>query len=160
MARKTKYETNVAPYLDKIKDWVRQGDTHKSIARKLKIHFNTLESYLTRGEKGEEPFCDFYECFAQGELDAIEEVENALKKRATGYQWTEITEYWKRDPKTGETVLAETRKRLVDVPPDPTSIQFYLINRKRADWQKDRKEVVTESRDDLGVIMLPEVIEE
>ena len=54
-------------------------------------------------------------------------------------------------------VLAEEKHRIVDVPPDPTSIQFFLLNRKRADWKKDRREEEVETRDDLGVIVLPEI---
>ena len=159
MAGKTKYTTYVEPYLHEIKEWARQGDTYKSIAKKLHIGYRTFIGYLERGEKGEEPFLQLLQCFVRGEQDAIESIENALKKRAEGYQWEKVVKVYKRDKMTGEMCLAEERHEMVDVPPDPTSIQFYLINRKRADWQKERKEVIQDERDDLGVIVLPEIKE-
>lgn len=156
---KSKYETHVEPYLGMIKEWVRQGDTYKSIAKKLGIGESTFRKYISLGEKGIEPYVAFIACFVRGEQDAIESVENALKKRAEGYQWEKVVKIYKRDKMTGEMCLSEERHEMVDVPPDPTSIQFYLINRKRADWQKERKEVIQDERDDLGVIVLPEIKE-
>ncbi len=157
MARKTKYASYVEPYLDQIEAWVKQGDTHKSIARKLNISHDTLERYIKRGESGEEPFCDLSVRFIHGEMETIKSVEDSLYKRAKGYQWTEVINRYRRDPETGELYLYEVRERLVDVPPDPTSIIFFLTNRKRADWQKDRKGSIQEDRDELGVIRVPEV---
>ena len=156
---KSKYTTHVEPHLDKIKEWVRQGDTYKSIAKKLRIGESTFRHYLSLGEQGKEPFTAFLACFIEGETDLIGEVENSLYKRATGYQWLQTSNIYKRDPKTGELVLSERKEILQDVPPDPTSLIFFLTNRKRADWQRDRKEEIIDERDDLGVIMLPEVKE-
>ena len=154
---KSKYKSHVEPRLNEIKEWVKQGDTQKSIAKKLGIAWSSLKLYLQRGERGEEPYSALLACFVQSEAECIEAIENALKKRAEGYQWEEVITIRKRDPKTGEMVLAEEKHRIVDVPPDPTSIQFFLLNRKRADWKKDRREEEVETRDDLGVIVLPEI---
>ena len=71
MAGKTKYTTYVEPYLHEIKEWARQGDTYKSIAKKLHIGYRTFIGYLERGEKGEEPFHQHLQCFVSREMESI-----------------------------------------------------------------------------------------
>lgn len=72
-----------------------------------------------------------------GKDSAIEQVENALFKKATGFQWTEeTTEIYQR----GETVKEKhIRKVTKYAAPDTAAMIFFLKNRHPDKWS-DRPE--------------------
>ena len=86
------------------------------------------------------------------------EVENALLKRAKGYQYTEVTTE-ERLTRDGE-IITLTKRVVRDVPPDPTSMMFWLANRRRDRWAyKPQPEAGTDEGEESGVVLLPEVDE-
>ena len=80
---KSKYETSVAPYLDRIKLWVAKGAAQREVAEKLGITEFTLSRYKGRFEQ----FAQALEA-PQGGID--DEVEAALYRRCTGYEYEEV----------------------------------------------------------------------
>lgn len=152
---KSKYESHVAPNLDKIARWAEQGATQEEIAKKLRIGKSTFKKYLALGEKGETPYVDLMACFAPACAVADDEVEAAMFKRATGYSYNEDT-YTTVIDKKGKEHQVLSKRVVRHMPPDPTSAMFWLTNRRADKWKYQRKDGGEEAQDG-GVVMMPEV---
>ncbi len=114
---KSKYETHVLPKLKLVEAWSRNGLTLDQIAKNLGIATSTLFLYKER-------YSEFSEALKIGKEVADLEVENALYKLATGFEYTE-------DAVTNKgTVVQVTRYEK----PSVTAIIFYLKNRLRHKW--------------------------
>lgn len=144
---RSKYETHILPYLDRIKMWVSKGATQAEVADKLGIGISTLKYW-----KGKYPALLTALEAPQGDVD--DQVEAALYKRCIGYDYEEVTR-WQTIGRNGELIWLEKRATK-HLPPDPSSIQFWLRNRRPAEWNKP---VAQEAADqsETGVVMLPEV---
>lgn len=75
MARPSKYETHVAPRLEEIKDWVRNGATDEEVARKLGISQRSFYEY-------QKEFLQFSQSLKETKEKVDSEVENALLQNA------------------------------------------------------------------------------
>ena len=143
--KKDKYKENVLPQLEKIKEWTADGLGDRQIAQRLGICCQTLKQY----KKEHSELAKAMKC----ERDLIiEEVENALIKKAKGYVYTEIKTVDKGDKK--ET--SETQK---EVPPDLSAISFLLRNFCPEKWS-DKPTAAKEEASGGGVVVLPEVLSE
>lgn len=152
---KSKYETHVLPYLDKIAAWAKAGATAKEIAEKLHIAYSTFRKYLDEGEKGDERYTALSASFAQACEEPDGKVEAALFKRACGYQYEEVTTEEKLDR---DGIVHTLTKRIVrDIPPDPTSAMFWLANRRPDRWKYKPQEEAEKDDDGSGVVLLPAV---
>jgi len=124
VARPSKYETHVAPRLEEIKDWVRNGATDKEVWERLGISENSFYEYKKR-------FSEFSESIKENKEIVDAKVESALLKRALGYEYDEITKERKDD---GELVVTKTvRKQVV---PDTKAQIFWLKNREPSKWRE------------------------
>lgn len=153
---KCKYETHVAPYLDQIVEWAKAGATEKEIADHLNVAYSTFRKYLALGEKGDKRYAAFSEAFAQACEVPDNHVENALYKRACGFEYVEVKKEQKLDRAGNVLELVTTTNKVV--PPDPTSAMFWLTNRRRDRWRYRPDG----EKDDLGdekggVVILPDV---
>lgn len=130
---KSKYETHVLPYLERIAAWAEKGATAKEIAGKLNIAYSTFRKYLDEGRQGDERYAALAAAFAQACEVPDDAVEAALFKRACGIEYTEVRKEEVLDRKTGrrETLTTKITKY---IPPDPTSAMFWLANRRREKW--------------------------
>ncbi len=153
---KSKYETHVLPYLEKIASWAQQGATEREIAGKLSIARSTFRKYIDLGQQGDERYAALSAAFARACKGPDDEVEAALFKRACGYQYTEVTEEEKLDRDGCVHKLKKTVVR--DVPPNPTSAMFWLANRRRDKWQY-KPEPGEEDDEGGGVVMIAPVME-
>lgn len=102
--------------------WARDGLSFDQIAKKMGCSSSTLRvwrreypSIAKAIERGRE-VCDY-------------QAENALFKRALGYDWTEVT--IETDAHGNERTKTVTRH----VPPDVAAIIFYLKNRLNRKWR-------------------------
>ncbi len=75
VARPSKYETHVAPRLEEIKDWCRNGATDEEIAKRLGISRDSLYEYKKQ-------FSDFSDILKKNKDFVDLEVENALLQSA------------------------------------------------------------------------------
>ena len=153
---KSKYETHVAPYLEKIEKWAREGATAKEIAGKLSIAYSTLRKYLDEGEKGDERYTALSVAFARACEEPDDNVEAALYKRACGFEYVE-TKREQRIDRAGNVVELVTTTTKV-VPPDPTSAMFWLTNRRPGKWSYKPRED-DEGDEGGGVVLLSPVME-
>lgn len=130
---KGKYEYWLTPEgLLKLGGWARDGLTDKQIACNMGITRETLNQWKNR-------FSDISDTLKKGKEVVDRQVENALLKRALGYEYDEVKEKYEAGVLTERTV---TRKMVV---PDTTAQIFWLKNRKPEEWREKR---VVENREE------------
>lgn len=117
--RKSAYEERIEPRLDEIKKWIERGYTEKSIAKQLGVAYSTFNKY-----KVEIP--EFAEILKKSRGKAVDELENAMFKRAMGFQYVEETITETEDEKK----VVKVKKTAL---PDVTA-GIYLLKH----WGKDR----------------------
>ncbi len=137
MAR-SKYEEKVAPKLDLILGWARDGLTLDDIAHNLGITRQTLSKYASEKNKnGSFKHELLRQYLKEGREIADYRVENALYKAATGYYTLE-----KKYMNVGG-VLKEVEEEVYH-PPSVTAQIWWLKNRKPDVW---RDKITTEDID-------------
>ncbi|MCD8357463.1 MAG: helix-turn-helix domain-containing protein [Clostridia bacterium] len=120
---KGKYEKWLEPEsLILLEGWARDGLTDEQIAHNMGITARTL--YLWK-----EKYIQIFQSLKKGKEVVDIQVENALLKRALGYEYTE--EKVEISEKDGKKVV-QTVKHVV---PDTTALIFWLKNRKSEKWR-------------------------
>ena len=125
-----------------LEGWARDGLTEEQIAHNIGINVKTLWDWKTRFS----PICN---AIKKGKAPVDIEVENALLKRALGYEYeevtTEITEIPYIDKKGNEKVRKQkhVKKTKKIVLPDTTAQIFWLKNRRPDKWRDKREETVS-----------------
>jgi hypothetical protein len=126
-----------------VESWARDGLTDEQIANNLGIGTATLYEYKNK-------YPEFAEAIKNGKDDIDIEVENALLKRALGYEYEEITKEPLYNAVSGEPILNEdgtpkiaiTKIVRKQVLPDTTAQIFWLKNRRPRQWR---------DKQDLGI---------
>ena len=120
---KGKYEYWITPEgLLKIEGWARDGLTDEQIANNMGVNKATLYRW-------KEKYCDICDSLKKGKDVVDRQVENALLRRALGYEYNEVKEKYEYGKITERTV---TKKEVV---PDVTAQIFWLKNRKPEKWR-------------------------
>lgn len=123
MAAKGKYHDWMTPEgLLKVEGWARDGLIDEQIAQNMGIRATTLYDWKKR-------FPQFSEALKRGKEIVDRQVENALLKRALGYEYEEVKEKFEGGIMTERTV---TKKEVVA---DTTAQIFWLKNRKPDTWR-------------------------
>ncbi len=149
---KSKYESHVLPYLDKIAQWTEKGATAKSIAENLGLSYSVFRKYCQQNEA-------LKATFTQAKKKPDDEVENALFRRACGIEYEERTYRTKRDEETGEDVEVCVKRVTKYIPPDPTSAIFWLCNRRPEQWRSKAQSETEDETETSGVVVLAPVME-
>lgn len=125
MARKGKFEQWLTEEgLLLVGGWARDGLTDEELAKRMGINVSTLYDWKNK-------FPEFSEALKINKEIADYEVENALRKRALGYSYEEVTEKY-------EGGYCVERKRTVKhVPADTTAQIFWLKNRQPEKWRNN-----------------------
>ena len=114
-----------------LEGWARDGLTDEQIAGNIGINPATLYKWIDR-------FGEIGKAIKKGKAPVDFQVENALLKRAVGYDYEEvITEVYGDGKK-------HVRKVKKHMPGDVTAMIFWLKNRKSAQW-RDKPEVNADS---------------
>lgn len=124
MAKYTEWLTKEG--LLKIEGWARDGLTDEQIAENIGVSRSTLNDWKKK-------YPDISDTLKKGKDVVDRQVENALFKRAIGYEYTETT---KELTDQGLIVTKEVTKQ---VAPDTGAAAFWLKNRKPDVW-RDKKE--------------------
>lgn len=133
--RKSKWdELDMDDKLILIEGWCRDGATDKDIYERLGVSSATF--YQWKLEKTE-----LVETLKKGKEIVDRKVENALLKRALGYEYEETVKELGIDKETGKQELIVTKVTKKEIVPDTTAQIFWLKNRKPKAW-RDKQEVV------------------
>lgn len=118
-----KYQEWLTPEgLTKLEGWARDGLTDKQIAQNIRISEQTLNVWKQK-------YSSFSESLKRGKEVIDRQVENALLKRALGYEYTEQKI---EVDESGRKKVSQTIKQVV---PDTTAQIFWLKNRKPEQWR-------------------------
>jgi hypothetical protein len=141
IGRKGKYEEWLTPDgLTRLTGWARDGLTNIQIAANMGIAERTITEWIAR-------FPAIDAALKKGKEPVDTQVENALLKRALGYDYEEtITEV--EDIGGGKT-KKHVRKVTKHVPPDTTAQIFWLKNRKPKQWRDKIEQSVNIDTEDL-----------
>lgn len=123
----------------KIEGWARDGLTNEQIAGNMGISRETLNQWSKK-------YPDISDALKKGKEVVDRRVENALLKRALGYEYDEITtEYGK-----------ETKRVTKQVVPDVTAQIFWLKNRKPDQW-RDKRDIEHSGEIGRGVVIVDDI---
>lgn len=143
---KGKYEYWLTPEgLLELEGWARDGLTDEQIAYNVGISRSTLNSWKDK-------YSNISDTLKRGKEVIDRQVENALLKRALGYEYTETTREY--IPELDE--MKTTKKVTKQVAPDTTAQIFWLKNRKPDKW-RDKREVEDRSAVDKLDMILAEM---
>ncbi len=168
MAR-SKYETHVQPYLDKITEWLKAGATYKEICDKnhLNVGHTAFFKYMKEAEEGNDRYKDLAEAIASAREEPNEKVEAALFKLACGYNATVKKMYKVRryvyDPCTGRKIEEYDElvpgEEEVHVAANERAQEFWLANMHKEKWSYKPETKADTSDDSKGIIEMPAVME-
>ena len=117
----------------RLQGWARDGLSDEQLADKMGICTSTFYAWKNK-------YPEISEALKEGKDVADRKVENALYKRACGFEFEEVTT--ERDEINGKMITKRVTKFY---PPDPTSMIFWLKNRKPDEWRDKRETEVTGS---------------
>jgi len=130
--------------LAKVAELAADGLTYDAIAGAMGIGKRTLSRW-------KDQFPQFAEALATQREAAIQKVEDALYKRAIGYEFTEVKTVTDKD---GYVTTTVTEKAM---PPDTIAQIFFLKNRKPSEW-RDRHDV--ELSGQVGLVTIVDDLDE
>lgn len=128
-----------------LEGWARDGLTDEQIAHNMGVHPSTLYDWKKR-------FPELSEALKKGKEVVDYQVENALLKRALGYEYTEVM----IEESAEGTKRRETVKQ---VAPDVTAQIYWLKNRRPDRWRDRPQEQAADDAGQSGVVLLAEVEE-
>ncbi len=130
--RKGKYHDWITEEgLLKIEGWARDGLTDEQISHNMGIHPSTLYEWQKK-------YPEITEALKKGKEVIDRQVENALLKRALGYEYEEVKQIIEKDDKGKDRKRIE--KTVKHVVPDVGAQIFWLKNRKPQVW-RDKQQV-------------------
>lgn len=125
MGRPSKYDTEIKPHIEDIKQAVAAGATVEEIANAFNIAVSTLHRY--KNEKKE-----LKEAFARGRDKVVIEIKAALLKKALGFEYEEEKRVGRKDKDGEQIILVEKYKR--QCLPSETAAAMLLRNYDK-DWR-------------------------
>lgn len=130
--------------LEVLSGWARRGLTDEQIAENCGIAVRTLYEWKNR-------FPQIMQALKKGKDWADVQVENALFRRAIGYEYDEVTY---------EDGM-ETKRVKKRVGGDVTAQIFWLKNRRPDLWRDKREDKGNDDeRNGTGVVMIPQILTE
>lgn len=115
----------------RVQGWARDGLTDEQIAVNIGVTPQTIYEWERR-------FPSFLEALKKGKAPVDLEVENALLKRALGYEYEEtVTEIYKGSDGIERSHIRKMKKHM----PGDTTAMIYWMNNRRPDRWRNRKAV-------------------
>ena len=127
-----------------IEGWARDGLTNDQIAQNIGVSGRSFADWVSR-------FPSLSSTLKKGKAPVDIQVENALLKRALGYEYEEtITEV---EELAGGKQKKHIRKVMKHCPPDTTAQIFWLKNRRPDRWRDKVEQVQTVGNELLESLM-------
>ena len=133
--------------LIKIEGWAMDGLSDEQIAHNIGIVPSTLYEWKNK-------YSEISEALRKGKEIIDRQVENALLKRALGFEYEETKKIQEKDANGKDRMRIE--KFTKTMAPDTGAIAFWLNNRKPIEW-RDKHEV--QHSGEMSVINREELIE-
>jgi hypothetical protein len=145
IGRKGRYEEWLTEDgLTRLTGWARDGLTNIQIAQNIGVGERTFSEWVTR-------FPAISAALKKGKEPVDIQVENALLRRALGYDYEEtITEV---EDLGGGRTKKHVRKVTRHVAPDTTAQIFWLKNRKPKQWREKMEAAVNVDVEDLSPLV-------
>jgi len=134
---KSKWES-VKAKLHLVEKWARDGISEEKIAKTLGISVTTFELY-------KKDYPEFLKALKKGKETLITELENALIKKALGYDYEEKKVYTKTENGQAVTYTEITKKHQ---PPD-TGALFGLLKNKDPEHYSDNPQMLQLKKQEL-----------
>jgi len=138
---KSKWDEYVKPKLFLIECWKRDGLSDEQICKNLGVGKDAFISYKAK-------YPELVEALKKGKEVADYEVENALFKRACGYDIDEIT-----TELDGENNVLKTKVIKKHISPDVGAACFWLKNRVNKKWRDRIIETDAETLEKLDEVL-------
>lgn len=147
----------------KLEGWARDGLTDEQIAHNIGIVPSTLYEWKKK-------YSEISEALKRGKEVIDRQVENALLKRALGYEYEEVTKerVVKKDEK-GDIMtdlhgfpvheMVTTKVVTKQVVPDTTAQIFWLKNRKPHEW-RDKRDIEHSGSVNAGTEKLDSILKQ
>lgn len=107
-----------------IEKWARDGLSEDQIAKNLGVNRSTLSAYKLKNK-------DLVDALKRGRAGIVTEIENALVRRALGYEYEEVKTYIKDE---GDKMVKYTEKTKKHLAPDVGACAILLKNKDRGNW--------------------------
>lgn len=128
VGRRSNYDTNIKPYLDRIDQYLNDGATEKQVAEALNVAYSSWNNYK-REHKELDDIC------RKPRVGLILNLRGALVKEALGYTYEEKKTYIKKDEEGNESRYTEiTQKYARPV----TNAIFGALNIYDPEYVKDK----------------------
>lgn len=128
-----------------LEGWARDGLTDEQIAKNIGIGVRTLYEWRNK-------YPPILQTLKKSKDIVDREVENALFKRATGYDCTEETKERQYNKETGKFELIVTKTVRKHIPPETAAAIFWLKNRRPEQWREKRQEIASGNDDGVEII--------
>jgi hypothetical protein len=125
---KSKYETHVQPFLDKIDEMLNDGASEKQVAEALGISYASFNNYKREHH-------ELWELCRKPRPKLIDDLRSALIKKALGMK-VERKKIYSRKNEDGEEVKY-TEIMIDELPPDVAAINLALKNYDKDNWAND-----------------------
>ena len=127
--RPSKYDTNVKPHLEQIREWRKVGATVENICDVLNIGKSTWNEY-------ERKYPEFSDAIKKGTTEFCLDLRGELAKLAKRHTLESKKQYIKQDMETGhKTQYTEILTKEVDA--DIAAINLLLKNLDKDNWSND-----------------------
>ena len=144
---KGKFEKWLEPEgLLKLESWARDGLTDAQIASNMGINLCTLYDWKNK-------YPNISDTLKRGKEIIDIQVENALLKRALGYEYSEDNIEILKDAE-GKVINTKIKQTVKQVIPDTTAQIFWLKNRRPDKW---RDKIDAETADDIKVVIIDDL---
>lgn len=156
---KRNYETRVKPKLGLIEGWFRHGLSVEQVCDNLGVSVSAFNRWANRE-------IELRDAIEKGREPADIHVENAMFKRAVGYNVWEVVKERRPmevvDANTGEVkqifALVTTKKTLKQIVPDVQAQQYWLEHRASKRWQKQPKVILDDTMINNNLLSIVELI--
>jgi len=128
-----------------LEGWARDGLTDEQIAHNVGVSRSTLNDWKKK-------YPDISDALKKGKEVVDLQVENALLKRALGYEYEEITKESQWNEKANKYELVITKSVKKRQAPDTTAQIFWLKNRRPDKW-RDKQDVEHTGDMDLNIVI-------
>ncbi len=132
--RKSKYETHVKPYFERIELMKKNGYHDEDIAKALDVNKSTFSSFKSK-------YPELRELLEKANVDLELKVIDSLAQRAVGMRYTEKKKIMRK--KEGQVVFQEIVETEKFLPPDVGAIALYM---KRNNIYNTAEEELTKAR--------------